>query len=321
MANSFRRIDYRFRPAKSVERRMMAEGFLQLRPFGAVESYRYVGMGSVYFTDFAVFHAICGFQSMTSIEDVDDKTVQARFRFNAPLGDMALRFEHSNIALPSLNWDLRSIVWMDYDGYLGKEVLTDLKYLATKLGSGSVLAVTVKAELDDDESGKQKPVEVLTRRLGGEEKLPSHLLNKQAVKPTEIPRLYREILTQELRDGLNDRNAGRPLGQLYAFEQIFFFKYADGAPMVTLGWIFFDEGQRQIFDQCGFGRSKWARTGDDPLHIDIPLITNAEVRALNRCGTGMLGQKIEDIPIPPSEVTKYEQVRRFWPMSAPPELT
>ena len=47
MASSFTKIDYRLRPAKSVERRMMAESFLRLRPFGSVESYRYVGMGSV----------------------------------------------------------------------------------------------------------------------------------------------------------------------------------------------------------------------------------------------------------------------------------
>jgi hypothetical protein len=73
MANSFRKIDYRLRPAKAVERRMMAESFLRLRPFGSVETYRYVGMGSVYFADFSLFHAVCGFETMVSIEDIETR--------------------------------------------------------------------------------------------------------------------------------------------------------------------------------------------------------------------------------------------------------
>ena len=68
MAKSFTKIDYRLRPAKAVERRMMAEAFLRLRPFGSVESYRYIGMGSVYFSDFLLFHGLCGFDPMSSLE-------------------------------------------------------------------------------------------------------------------------------------------------------------------------------------------------------------------------------------------------------------
>jgi hypothetical protein len=321
MSNSFRKIDYRLRPAKSVERRMMAEAFLRLRPFAAVETYRYVGMGSVYFADFAIFHAICGFQSMVSIEDVEDRHVQERFRFNAPLGHIELNFNHSSTALPALPWDLRSIVWMDYDGHLSKGVLTDLKYLATKLSSGSVLLVTVNADLADEEEGKEPRIEVLKGRLEDEGKLPARVISGDALNSREIPRVFREILTQELRDGVNDRNAGRPEGQKYSFEQILFFTYEDGAPMLTLGWVFFDDGQRPTFTHCDFGRLKYFRSGDEPMHIQVPLITNAEVRALNRVGDGLQGQKIEDIPVPPSEVAKYDQVRRYWPMFAPPELT
>jgi hypothetical protein len=319
MSNSFRKIDYRLRPAKSVERRMMAEAFLRLRPFGAVETYRYVGMGSVYFADFAVFHAVCGFETMVSIEDVEDPTVQERFRFNAPLGGIVLHFLHSNIALPKLQWDLRTVAWMDYDGHLSQEVLKDMKYLATKLSSGSALAVTIKADLDDEEEGNKTRLEVLKERLG-EEKLPATLLKSDPPKSKDVPVIFREVLTQELRDGLNDRNAGRPSGQQYSFEQILFFKYEDGAPMLTLAWVFFDDGARPTFNLCDFQRLKYFNSGADPIQIQVPLITNAEVRAINRCGEGQ-DRKKEDLPIPPSEVAKYEQVRRYWPMFSPPELT
>lgn len=300
---------------------MMAEAFMRLKPFAAVETYRYVGMGSVYFSDFAVFHSLCGFESMVSIEDVEDRKIQERFRFNAPLGHIDLNFNHSNTALPALRWDLRTIVWMDYDGYLAKGVLTDMKYLATQLSSGSVLLVTVNAELGDDENGKETRLEVLKRRLEDEGKLPARTLSGGPLNSKEIPRVFREILTQELRDGVNDRNAGRPEGQKYSFEQIMFFKYEDGAPMLTLAWVFFDEGQRPNFANCDFDRLKYFKSDEEPIHIQVPLITNAEVRALNRCGDVLKGQRVDDIPVPPSEIAKYEFVRRYWPTFSPPELT
>src|SRR5580658_3613252 len=120
MANSFRKIDYRLRPAKAVERRMMAETFMRLRSFASLESYRYVGMGSVYFSDFSLFHTMCGFDPMVSLEETDDATEQNRFKMNVPLGNINVAFGHSNTTLPSLQWDLRSVVWLDYDGVLGK---------------------------------------------------------------------------------------------------------------------------------------------------------------------------------------------------------
>jgi hypothetical protein len=300
---------------------MMAEAFLRLRSFAAVETYRYVGMGSVYFADFAVFQAVCGFETMISIEDVEDTKVQERFRFNVPVGNITLDFRHSNIALLEMPWDLRSVVWLDYDGHLDASVLKDIKHLATELSSGSFLCVTVKVDLEDEENGDASRLEVLKRRLGDEGKLPKRSLAGNPLNLKEIVQVYREILTQELKDGINDRNAGRPDGQKYAFEQVLFFRYEDGAAMMTLGWVFFDEGQRPTFTQCDFGRLLYSRAGEEPVSIEVPLITNAEVRALNRCGVGSLGLKADDLPLPPSEARKYQEVRRYWPMFSPPELT
>ena len=116
MSGSFTRVNYRLRPAKGVERRMMADAFLRLWPFGRVESYRYVGMGSVYFADFALFNTVCGFTHLVSIEDAEDLQTQNRFKFNVPLGSIELKFGHSNVELPKLHWDnVRTICWLDYD--------------------------------------------------------------------------------------------------------------------------------------------------------------------------------------------------------------
>src|SRR5947199_4199868 len=137
MRGSFTRVNYQLRPAKGVERRVMTDAFLRLRPFGSVESYRYVGMGSVYFADFALFHTVCGFKSLVSIEDAEDGRTQERFKFNVPLGSIELRFGHSNVELPKLLWEnVRTICWLDYDGSLTRPVLTDIKLLGTRMARG-----------------------------------------------------------------------------------------------------------------------------------------------------------------------------------------
>jgi hypothetical protein len=313
MANSFRKIDYRLRPAKSVERRMMAEAFLRLREFGAVESYRYVGMGSVYFSDFALFHSVCGFESMVSIEDVSDPTVQQRFVFNRPLANIDLKFKHSNLALPELPWDIRTVAWMDYDGALDASVLTDVSFLASKLCPGSVLAISVNCDLEDTDEGTKTRFQVLSERVGLES-LPHSLTSGGTVRPAEVPALFKQITTTKIVSALNARNAGRPTGQKICAEQIFFFKYHDGAPMLTFGWVFFDEGQRQNFLKCGFDQLSFARGEDEFFDIRIPLITGAEIRELNRHTTPQL-------PVPPSEVTKHSSVKRYWTLGSMQELT
>jgi hypothetical protein len=321
MARSFNRIDYRLRPAKAVERRMMAEAFLRLRPFGSVETYRYIGMGSVYFSDFSLFHTVCGFDPMISLEGAEDVTVQNRFKMNVPLGNISVAFGHSNTTLPALQWDLRSVVWLDYDGVLDKEVLTDVRYLATKLVSGSVLTISVNASLQDIESGTKTALEVLTERLGSGGKIPTTVTSAGVIKSTDIAGVYRDILTQELTDGLNDRNAGRPKGQKFTSEQIFFFKYSDGAPMLTIGWVIFDEGQRPVYDNCGFNGLSFVRHAADPFSISVPLLTNIELREISRCDDEGKYQKLEELPLPSSEVGKFNALRRYWPLNSFSEMT
>ena len=192
---------------------MMAETFLRLRPFGAVESYRYVGLGSVYFSDFSLFHSLCGFQSMVSIEGTEDAVVQERFRLNIPLGSISMLFGHSNVVLPKLEWDRKSIVWMDYDGGLDAAVLADVKYLTSKIKSGSILAISVNGDLIDREEGTRTSLQVLTDRLGSTDKIPTEISTLGHLPGPKVYETYRSILSQELTDALNDRNAGRVDGE------------------------------------------------------------------------------------------------------------
>ena len=239
-----------------------------------------------------------------------------RFKFNVPLGDIDLKFGRTNTVLPTLPWDLRTVAWLDYDGFFTKDVLTDIRYLASKLHSGSVLCVSVNADLRDEDQGEEKRLKVLIKRLGSNDKIPAPFSAAGVIRPNEIPDIFRTIMTQELTDGLNDRNVGRPPGSRIAFEQIFFFEYRDGAPMLTIGWIVFEEGQRHAYQGCSFSTLPFVRQGSEPFKIALPLLTNAEIREINRCDAAGTFCKLEDLPLPAVEVEKFNSVRRYWPLAS-----
>jgi len=322
MSGSFTRVNYRLRPAKGVERRMMADAFLRLRPFGSVESYRYVGMGSVYFADFTLFHTVCGLTHLVSIEDAQDQRTQNRFKFNVPLASIELKFGHSNVELPKLHWEsVRTICWLDYDGSLTGSVLTDIRFLAARMSPGSLLAVTVDTRLNDEAAAPHKKfLDKLIAQLGTEEKVPTEVTAAKKLKASQIKSVFRAIMTQELKDGVNERNTGMPPEQRITFEQIFNFEYSDKAPMLTIGWILFDEGQRAQFNQCEFNKLKFFRAEKKPFIIAPPFLTPQEMRELNRCDAKET-YRSSDLPLPAEEIKNYEDIRRYWPTGGYAEMT
>lgn len=323
MSGSFTRVNYNLRPAKGVERRMMADAFLRLWPFGSVESYRYVGMGSVYFADYTLFHTVCGLTNLVSIEDADDKRTQDRFKFNVPLGSIELKFGHTNVELPKLNWEgTRTICWLDYDASLTTAALTNVRFLAARMAQGSVLVVTVDARLKDESSdGFTENLDKLIAQIGTEDKVPTSLTAARKLSDPQIKPAFRSIIIQELKDGISERNAGTTPGQRITFEQIFNFEYRDGeAPMLTIGWVLFDEGQRGQFEQCQFGNLKFVRSGEEPFVIAPPFLTPHEMRELNRCDAAETYRPSE-LPLPEEQRSNYEKIRRYWPAAGYAEMT
>ena len=98
MAPSYRAIDYSLRPAKTIERRMLCEAFRHLHPFERPERYSYVGMRSIYFSDFHLFHRARGISDMVSIEK--DAYAEECLNFNLP---------YNCIKSKRLNFDLLSV--------------------------------------------------------------------------------------------------------------------------------------------------------------------------------------------------------------------
>ena len=277
MAGSYREIDYRLRPAKTAERHMLCDAFRRLR-FGSIEGYQYIGLGSVYFSDFILFHRSLGIDRMVSIEkEAHDKP---RFDDNLPFANIEMRYGMSHDELPHIDLSLRTIAWLDYDGMLSKEILDDVRYFASNTVSGSVLTVTVQC---NPEAPKIDDKLAITKRLReslGSNRVPLEI-DDDALGGWGTGELYRRIIVNEIQEVLTSRNGLRPRLQHIQYGQIFYFFYKDNARMLTTGGVFYDESQKTIFDSCGFSELSFVRTDDKPLIIRVPKLTFREIRKLD----------------------------------------
>src|SRR5579864_420538 len=74
---------------------------------------------------------------------------EERFEFNLPFRCITMHYGKSTEILPTLNWDCKTILWLDYDTRLEADVLADVSYFCASAVAGSVLIVTVDARPGD----------------------------------------------------------------------------------------------------------------------------------------------------------------------------
>jgi hypothetical protein len=310
VAGSYTKIDYRVRPAKYAERMMMIDAFRKLR-FSNIESYQYIGLGSVYFSDFSLVHRALGIGKLISIEKNEED--RARFEENIPYSAIEMLWGKTSSQLPKVRLDLRSIVWMHYDGRLDRSVLADVAHIAGQAAGGSVLAVTVQCRFDrvTHDDGSDASLDALIGSLGAE-RVPHDLATKDLLgKGTGA--LFRRILLSEIDDALAARNAVLPAGQAVKYRQIFNFRYEDGVQMMTIGVVFYDAGQGVLLELCGFDELPFIRRDEEVFDIRIPKLTPIEVKRLERQLPLEGARTLERGPIPERDATQYARLYRYFP--------
>jgi len=312
MPGSYVSINYALRPAKNIERRMLCEAFRRLLEFGRIESYRYIGFGSTYFSDFSLFHKSLRITDNVSIErDVENRK---RFEFNRPYNCIRLEFGESNSVLPRLTWDVRTIVWLDYDYKLDQGVLTDVAFVCANAPSGSIIVVTVDAR--PEELGKR--LESLKSGVG-EQKLPQGL-SESKLGEWGTANVCRRIIANEIDSTINARNGGRQHGTRFLYKQIFNFHYSDTAKMLTVGGIIYDEGQAELEAKCGFEHLEFVKTGEEPYTIEVPSLTLREIRHLDKQLPCKDTHDLDAHSIPEKDISHYAQIYRYFPAFVEAEI-
>ena len=312
---SYRKINYSLRPAKFAERKMLCELFSRLRAFGALEAYRYVGFGSIWFSDCILFHKSLGVTDIISIEKV--MANEDRFRFNLPYQNIRLEMQNAADVLPNLDWHHRMIIWLDYDAPLDLAILDDIRTCGSRIQSGSALAITVQSEkLYDKRDLHEEPLHIedpeqFTDYFGSARTFRN--MDESDLRGWGISKTSRRVLRSEIQNALSAVNLARPPGSRISFKQIAAFEYNDGAKMTTVVGVFVDQGQNGHFAQCGFDELFYYRDGDDAFRIIVPLLTPREMRHLDKSLPLSAGTTVNHGSIPEGDAKNYAKLYRYLP--------
>ena len=132
---SYRKVQYEFRPAKQVERRMMLETFQCLNHLGyPIREYQYLGMGSIYFVDYILFHKYLGLTKMKSYEK--NEKDEGRIKFNQPFKCVDIMIGDINDSFSSMDESAKYLLWLDYDDIIDMNIAESVRHAVSILQIG-----------------------------------------------------------------------------------------------------------------------------------------------------------------------------------------
>ena len=305
-------INYSLRPAKNIERKMLCESFRRLSYFDSLSTYRYIGMGSVYFSDFSLFHKSLKINKNLSIEkELEDKE---RYKFNVPFQCIDVVFGESTEILSTHEWNEKTIVWLDYEEKLKNYMLKDIRFVVGDAPSGSIVIVTVNAG-----AGSIKGRFKRLRKKFGASKIPAGV-SDDTLGQWGTAKVYREIITNEIISILNDRNGGSPPEEKFAYKQLYNFHYADGAKMLTVGGLLYQKQDIKIVEKCAFKELEFISLGKDAYNIEVPCLTLKEKKYLDKQLPCKNPPTMKSPSIPLEDLIRYAKIYRYFPAFVDAEI-
>ncbi|ASQ02358.1 hypothetical protein CN065_00005 [Sinorhizobium meliloti] len=235
-----------------------------------------------------------------------------RFEANIPYDCIEMRWGETASELPKIDLSLRSIIWLDYDGRLSRSVLGDIREVSARAAGGTVLAITVQSKYDRviGDGGIDDTVKSLVDSLGVD-RIPFDI-DPAELRGDGTSRLFRRIITEEIKLSIDAKNLARPAGQHIRFKQFLNFRYEDGVKMMTVAFVFFDAGQETFYDLCAFDSLFFFRDGEESFEINIPKLTPREITFLE----GQMPRafsKVELAAIPEKDAKQYANIYRYFP--------
>lgn len=280
-AGSFNRVNYLLRPSKQVERKLIVEALHRLGTQGYnIPDYRYVGFGSVYYADFILFHKYLYISDMLCVENKD---IERRMRFNKPYDFVDLFMGQISHVFPEINRQQQHLIWLDYDGPLDGDMLRDCASALAVLAPGSLLLTTVTAQLSQVERAANiEEMRTRSERLSGEYNEAFGHLIAEPVKPPmlsrkQLPTLFSRVLRKQFIESTRSRTDIR-----VDFQQIFNYRYSDGATMLTFGGLVDTPERIEQLRQSDFLNGAYAATEEEPLVVSVPHLTVREKHWLDQ---------------------------------------
>jgi hypothetical protein len=301
---------------------MLVDALQRLQEAGfPITEYQYTGFGAIYFVDFILFHKLLGMHHLLSIER--ERSLQSRVEFNRPFGCVEVRINPASAEIPSLSRDLNHVLWLDYDGVLHKDFLSDIQSALTILPSGSMLLVTVDVEPPEpaDYMGVDPAFDMTTEILGPKHWKRYFEFHASSYIPlgaaeTSFGKAELAARTADILRACFERSiVVRPD---LSFAPMFNFIYRDSHLMLTMGGMIADPADRRKLKDSTLGETNYYRENFDasPFEITVPRLTRKERAALDRGMPAPDGWHPEEFDIEPDIIMRYRDIYRFLPAFA-----
>jgi len=295
--------------------RLAAAGF-------PIADYQYTGFGAIYFVDFILFHKLLGMSKLLSLEQ--QTSLARRVEFNKPFSCVDTKMVPASSEIPNLSRDTRHIVWLDYDGVLHKNQLSDIQSAATILSPGSILLVTVDVEPPEDYDYKEVD--------------PDFDSSKEVLGPKHWKRYFEYHASAFLSLGLSEEEFGKSKLVLRSTEilkaaftkaivarpelqflPMFNFFYRDSHRMLSMGGMIAGRTEKRLLRASTIkDDSVYYRDSFDspPFEIIVPRLTRKERLYLDKempCSDSWVPKEFD---LDAEETRRYRDIYRFLPAFA-----
>lgn len=312
MPGSDQKINYQYRPAKSIERKMLCDLIREIQLIRADGEMRYIGLGAKYFTDFLLLHNEFGITDMISIEAQKER--QVRYEFNKPLKCIQMWYGTTNEVLPQISdFDRKmNLIWLDFDDAFGETMLYDVETICRNIDIGSMFFISCNHTYRGvTQSEKMEAFKDSVGDFFDEEIEKAEYTNKK------MPYVIKRVIDNQIRRIIDLRNRTEKNSTI-EYMQLLFLTYQDGAPMMTIGGILVDEElKKRIIESKIFKKYIFISNGENAFSIDIPTLTNKEIQLILKnlpISEEEFQEHEQDFyGIEYDEISKFEKIYRYYP--------
>lgn len=254
-------LDYRLRPHKQTERKILVEILNEI--IEKKNNYSYVGFGAEYYLDFILFHEKLNINNMISIEN--EKKKEERCKYNIPYNCIKLKMGSATEVIPSIKFEENTICWLDFTTKFSKESLSDLLSLASRIKKNSVILATFNIE---HRMNRDEFTETFKKYmpLDQSQKLFSKKFYNELVRKT-ADNAVRSVFSERMEKDMEIIN-------------FFDFVYKDGVKMLTIGY--FVSGADEILNIKEKLKENIFAFRASSFNLEIDNLTSKETQCLKR---------------------------------------
>ena len=264
---SYEKINYMLRPRKQIERKIIIELFQKIQNYNEninLVKYHYIGLGSVYYYDFILFHKFLNINKMTSL---DKEKTKKRFEFNKPYDFIAFKNVNTTDFLLSYNFKDDLLIWLDYDSMLydikhdtiNDSILNDIEEITKRSKINDFFILTVDVTCPENPEQKKKFLDFFDTYISKKFKKEKYI----------YPQYYHYVIQDILLNYIEKHQKYQDV----KFYKLFSFNYKDTIRMYTLGGIY-DESE--IFQKSLSNEDFVSINKNNIINIDVPIFTYRE---------------------------------------------